>query len=164
MGCIRSAEDMSKRRLAYLLQNGYIPCEIRNSATWRYKIRTKDVVAYIKSGISHDIPPGVFKRKPQAEVERVKFNKKKLKELFKERMSEYPDALTYDDVAKITDRVRSCVWKWVSEGKLKAVKLNSNVCIVPKAWLLEFMLTDDFIYNYPKDSKLKPILNQAIKR
>ena len=78
-------------------------------------------------------------------------------------MSEYPDALTYDDITKITDRARSCVWKWVSEGKLKAVKLNSNVSIVPKQWLLEFMLTDDFIYNYPKDSKLKPILNQAIK-
>lgn len=104
----------------------------------------------------------MFKRKPQAEVERIKFNKKKLKESFKERMSEYPDALTYDDVAKITDRVRSCVWKWVSEGKLKVVKLNSNVSIVPKQWLLEFMLTDDFIYNYPKDSRLKPILNQAI--
>ena len=79
-------------------------------------------------------------------------------------MSEYPDALTYDDVAKITDRARSCVWKWVSEGKLKVVKLNSNVNIVPKAWLLKFMLTDDFIYNYPKDSKLKPILNQAITK
>ena len=163
MDNVRIELHMSKRRLAYLLQNGYIPCEIRDSVTWRYKIRTKDVVAYIKSGISPDIPPGVFKRKPQAEVERIKFNKKKLKELFKERMSEYPDALTYDDVAKITDRARSCVWKWVSEGKLKVVKLNSNVSIVPKQWLLEFMLMDDFIYNYPKDSKLKPILNQAIK-
>ena len=67
---------------------------ILKPTTWRYKIRTKDVVAYIKSGISPDIPPGVFKRKPQAEVERIKFNKKKLKESFKERKSEYPDALT----------------------------------------------------------------------
>ena len=119
MDNVRIELHMSKRILAYLLQNGYIPCEIRNSATWRYKIRTKDVVAYIKSGISPDIPPGVFKRKPQAEVERIKFNKKQLKESFKERMSEYPDALTYDDITKITDRARSCVWKWVSEGKLK---------------------------------------------
>ncbi len=162
MDNVRIELHMSKRRLAYLLQNGYIPCEIRDSVTWRYKIRTKDVVAYIKSGISPDIPPGVFKRKPQAEVERIKFNKKKLKELFKERMSEYPDALTYDDVAKITGRARGCVCKWTSAGKLKVVKLNSNVSIVPKSWLLEFMLTDDFIYNYPKDSKIKPILNQAI--
>ena len=164
MDNVRIELHMSKRRLAYLLQNGYIPCEIRNSLTWRYKIRTKDVVAYIKSGISPDIPPGVFKRKPQAEVERIKFNKKKLKELFKERMSEYPDALSYDDIAKITGRARGCVCKWTSAGKLKVVKLNSNVSIVPKQWLLEFMLTDDFIYNYPKDSKLKPILNQAITK
>ena len=71
MDNVRIELHMSKRRLAYLLQNGYIPCEIRNSATWRYKIRTKDVVAYIKSGISPDITPDVFKRKPQAEVERI---------------------------------------------------------------------------------------------
>ena len=109
-----------------------------------------------------NIPPGVFKRKPQAEAERIKFNKKRLRELFKERMSEYSDALTYDDVAKITGRARGCVCKWTSAGKLKVVKLNSNVSIVPKQWLLEFMLTDDFIYNYPRDGKLKPILNQAI--
>ena len=75
MDNVRRELHMSKRRLAYLLQNGYIPCEIRNSVTWRYKIRTKDVVAYIKSGISPDIPPGVLKRKPKAEVERKKFIK-----------------------------------------------------------------------------------------
>ena len=48
MDNVRIELHMSKRRLAYLLQNGYIPCEIRNSVTWRYKIRTKDVVEYIK--------------------------------------------------------------------------------------------------------------------
>ena len=68
----------------------------------------------------------------------------------------------YDDIAKITGRARKSVCEWISTGKLKVVKLNSNVSIVPKAWLLEFMLTDDFIYNYPNDIKLKPILNQAI--
>ena len=162
MDNIRKELHMSKRRLAYLLQNGYIPCEIRDSATWKYKIRTKDVVEYIKSGISPDIPPGVFKRKPQAEIERIKFNKKKLKELFTEIMSQYPDALTYDDVAKITGRARKCVYKWILEGKFKVVKLNGNVNIVAKEWLLEFMLTDDFIYNYSYANKLKPILNQAI--
>ena len=88
MDNVRIELHMSKRRLAYLLQNGYIPCEIRNSVTWRYKIRTKDVVAYIKSGISPDIPPGVFKRKPQAQVERIKFNKKTLKEFVEEGMKE----------------------------------------------------------------------------
>ena len=29
--------------------------------------------------------------------------------------------------------------------------------------VMPLMLTDDFIYNYPNDSKLKPILNQAIR-
>ena len=61
---------MSKRRVAYLLQNGFIPCEIRDSATWKYKIRTKNVAAYIKSGISPDIPPDVLRKKPKLEVKK----------------------------------------------------------------------------------------------
>ena len=77
-------------------------------------------------------------------------------------MSEYPDALTYDDIAKITGYTRRCVCKWISAGKVKAMKLNINVSIVPKQWLLEFIITDDFIYNYSCDSRLKPMLNQAI--
>ena len=76
MDNVRIELHMSKRRLAYLLQNGYIPCEIRNSVTWRYKIRTKDVVAYIKSGISPDIPPEVLRKKPKIEVMNLKFDKK----------------------------------------------------------------------------------------
>ena len=153
---------MSKRRVAYLLQNGYIPCVIRESATWKYTIRTKDVVAYIKSGISPDIPPEVLRKKPKIEVMNLEFDKKILEELFIKRMKKYPDALTYDHISKITGRGRKFVYKWVLDGRIKAVALNDRVNIVPKQWLLEFMLTDDFIYNYPKDSKLKPILNQAI--
>lgn len=153
---------MSKRRVAYLLQNGYIPCEIRESATWKYTIRTKDVADFIKSGISPDIPPEVLRKKPKIEVMSLKFDKKILEELFIKRMKKYPDALTYDDIARITGRHRDKVPDWISSGKIKAVNLNERVKIVPKQWLLEYMLTDDFIYNYASCNRLKPILNQAI--
>ncbi len=153
---------MSKRRVAYLLQNGYIPCEIRDSATWKYTIRTKDVADFIKSGISPNIPPEVLRKKPKIEVTNLKFDKKVLEELFAERMRKYPDALTYDDIAKITGRARKCVYKWVLDGRIKAVPLNERVNIVPKQWLLDYMLTDDFIYNYASCNRLKPILNQAV--
>ncbi len=162
MDNVRIELHMSKRRVAYLLQNGYIPCEIRSSATWRYKIRTKDVVAYIKSGISPDIPPDVLRKKPKLEVMKVRFDKKVLEALFAELLDKYPDAMTYDDVAKITGRNRKYVHKWALAGKLKCVKLNERVNIVPKQWLLEFMLSDGFIYNYACNNKLKPILTQAV--
>lgn len=153
---------MSKRRVAYLLQNGYIPCVIRDSSTWKYTIRTKDVADFIKSGISPDIPPEVLRKKPKIEVMKLKFDKKVLEELFTERMRKYPDALTYDDIAKITGRRRDKVPDWISSGKIKAVNLNERVKIVSKQWLLEYMLTDDFIYNYASCNRLKPILNQAV--
>ena len=77
-------------------------------------------------------------------------------------MRKYPDALTYDHIAKITGCCRKFVYKWVLDGRIKAVALNDRVNIVLKQWLLDYMLTDDFIYNYASCNRLKPILNQAI--
>ena len=138
MDNVRIELHMSKRRLAYLLQNGYIPCEIRNSATWRYKIRTKDVVAYIKSGISPDIPPGVFKRKPQAEVERIKFNKKKLKELFKEIVSFVGCRLVTAVVEVVMMMVTVGFWKWNSI----LMKIITNIVVM----ILNFVFSKIIIF------------------
>ena len=38
---------ISKRKAAGMLQNGIIPCEIRNTPTHKYTIRKEDVLAYI---------------------------------------------------------------------------------------------------------------------
>ena len=102
---------MSKRRVAYLLQNGYIPCVIPDSATWKYTIRTKDVADFIKSEISPDIPSEVLRKKPKIEVMSLKFGKKILEQLFIKRTRKYPDALTYDDISKITGLARKFVYK-----------------------------------------------------
>ena len=97
-----------------------------------------------------------------SEVIKLEFDKKVLEELFTERMRKYPDALTYDHISKITGRGRKFVYKWILDGRIKAVALNDRVNIVPKQWLLDYMLTDDFIYNYASCNRLKPILHQAI--
>ena len=38
---------ISKRKAAWMLQNGIIPCEIRNTPTHKYSVRKEDVLAYI---------------------------------------------------------------------------------------------------------------------
>lgn len=39
---------VSKRKAAWMLQNGIIPCRIRPTATHRYIIRLEDVEIYLK--------------------------------------------------------------------------------------------------------------------
>ena len=38
---------ISKRKAAWMLQNGIIPCEIRNTHTHKYSVRKEDVLAYM---------------------------------------------------------------------------------------------------------------------
>ena len=39
---------ISKRKAAWMLQNGIIPCEIRPTKTHRYVIRMEDVQVYLR--------------------------------------------------------------------------------------------------------------------
>ena len=57
---------ISKRKAAWMLQNGIIPCEIRGTATHKYTIRKEDVLAYIAKSEREkrkEIPVGIFNAK-----------------------------------------------------------------------------------------------------
>ena len=57
---------ISKRKAAWMLQNGIIPCEIRNTPTHKYSVRKEDVLAYIAKSDHEkrsEIPIGIFNAK-----------------------------------------------------------------------------------------------------
>ena len=72
-------------------------------------------------------------------------------ELFKRRMKRYyenefadqPDLLTVMDVVNLIGYEKTCVGKWVNEGKLRNVTI-SNVRYVSKAYLIDYLCTDEF--------------------
>ena len=55
---------ISKRRAAWILQAGLVPCEDRGSRTWRYRIPRKEALAFQKKFQAHperySPPPGSF--------------------------------------------------------------------------------------------------------
>ena len=54
---------ISKRKAAWMLQNGIIPCEIRNTPTHKYSIRKEDALAYMEKSSREkrsEIPVGIF--------------------------------------------------------------------------------------------------------
>ena len=58
---------ISKRKAAWMLQNGIIPCRIRPTKTHRYAIRLEDVEAYLQKKRAErrkEIPVGIFNAKP----------------------------------------------------------------------------------------------------
>ena len=57
---------ISKRKAAWMLQNGIIPCEIRNTPTHKYSIRKEDVLAYMEKSAREkrsEIPVGISNAK-----------------------------------------------------------------------------------------------------
>lgn len=58
---------VSKRKAAWMLQNGIIPCRIRPTATHRYIIRLEDVEIYLqkqRKARREEIPVGIFNASP----------------------------------------------------------------------------------------------------
>ena len=58
---------ISKRKAAWMLNNGIIPCQIRPTKTHRYIILREDVEAYLQKKRAErrkEIPVGIFNAKP----------------------------------------------------------------------------------------------------
>lgn len=153
---------ISKRKASYLLENGYIPCEIRDSHTWKFKIRTKDVAQYMQKSVESMLPESLFKTPPKIDTKKVNLDMALLAELFAEMMEKYPDALSLDNVGKITGFMRKGVPEWINSGELKSVRMNNRRCIVPKEWLLEFMLSEKFLTQYTNTPRFRKILSRAV--
>lgn len=54
-----------------------------------------------------------------------------------------PDVLTVADIAAFTGYGRHTVSRWCSEGRLKVIT-RSPKFIVPKSYLLDFLISDDY--------------------
>ena len=118
-----------------MLQNSIIPCEIRNTSTYKYSIRKEDVLAYIARSEHEkrsEMPVGIFNapktnnsRRTESSVsdcgcyfddthymlrgkERAKF-----KEMLEDLLSAAPDSLTVDEVVTLTGYSRKTILRYV---------------------------------------------------
>ena len=153
---------ISKRKAAWMLQNGIIPCETRNTKTHRYVINIADVEAYLqKSSYERrkEIPVGIFNAKPTKRT--VVLNRAPLdpvalaecyitiaddcKEEFiahvEKRLKYFNDALTVEEAAKIIGYTRGMVLSHVQEKHIEAAWLGNKYIIGKKA-LAEFLATE----------------------
>ena len=114
---------ISKRKAAWMLQNGIIPCEIRNTPTHKYSIRKEDVLAYMTKSEREkrkEIPVGIFNAKKTKNPRRTESQgsdcggyfddthhklrgkeRARFKEMLVDLLAAVPDTLTVDAVAEL---------------------------------------------------------------
>ena len=157
---------ISKRKAAWMLNNGIIPCQIRPTKTHRYIILREDVEAYLQKKRSErrkEIPVGIFNAKPTKQTAVINNHhpmdtvnmmdcyitiadecKDEFKAHVEKRLKYFPDAITADKAGEIMGYARNTVIAYIQQKHLFAVQISGKY-IPPKSALVEF-LVDDFAF------------------
>ena len=157
---------VSKRKAAWMLNNGIIPCQIRPTKTHRYIILREDVEAYLQKKRAErrkEIPVGIFNAKPTKQKVVINNNRPMdtvdLAECFitiadeckddfrthvEKRLQYFPDAITADKAADIMGYAKNTLHSYIQQKRIFAVQISGKY-ILPKSALVEF-LVDDFAF------------------
>ena len=162
---------ISKRKAAWMLQNGIIPCEIRNTPTHKYAIRKEDVLAYmVKSEREKrkEIPDGIFNAKKTNNPRRTELpdsdcggyfddtnyklrgkERARFKEMLENLLSAVPDTLTVDEVAELTGYHRRTILRYVQRKYIYGVNMMGKYYI-SKQSIINYLATDKAFKNMQK--------------
>ena len=162
---------ISKRKAAWMLQNGIIPCEIRNTPTHKYSVRKEAVLAYMaKSGREkrNEIPVGIFDAKKINNPRRTESHdsdcggyfddtnyklrgkeRARFKEMLEDLLSAVPDTLTVDEVAELTGYHRRTILRYVQRKYIYAVNIMGKYYI-SKQSIINYLATDKAFKNTQK--------------
>ena len=139
---------ISKRKAAYLLQAGLIPCINTGKKTHTYLIRKSDVANYLRD---REANPDRYRTSPAISVLGEKQNTAAnsssfdrlvppdvMKAYYVDKLLHYPDLLTAVQVKLITGYGENTVHGWINKGKLSYIECISGWRI-PKIYLIEFL-------------------------
>ena len=153
---------VSKRKAAWMLNHGIIPCRIRPTATHRYIIRLEDVEIYLqkqRKARREEIPVGIFNAKPRKRE--VLLNRQpmdtitiaecyitladKYKDAFRahveKRLKYVADAFFIDEAAEIIGYSRGMVLSHIQQKHIDAVRISGKY-IISKAAIVDFLVSD----------------------
>ena len=170
---------ISKRKAAWMLQNGIIPCEIRDTATHKYSVRKEDVLAYTEKSAREkrsEIPVGIFNAKKTNNPRRTESpdsdcggyfddthyklrgkERARFKEMLEDLLSAVPDTLTVDEVAELTGYHRRTVLRYVQRKYIYAVNIMGKLYI-SKQSIINYLATDKAFKNTQKSEWHKHIV------
>ena len=172
-----------KRKAAWMLQNGIIPREIRNTPTHKYSIRKEDVLAYMEKSAREkrkEIPVGIFNAKKTNNPRRTELpdsdcggyfddthykirgkERARFKKMLEDLLSAVPDTLTVDEVAELTGYHRRTILRYVQRKYIYAVNIMGKYYI-SKHSIINYLATDKAFKNTQKTEWHEEIIKTYI--
>ena len=145
---VRSILHISKRKAAWLLQNGHIKCHIGEKKTRQYAVPRSELIKYIakrSEGAAPSVPIGIFSTKKYSQEitkENIYISQTTITELkikLRAEWSEKPTVLTTTQAASLVGCASSSIRKWMSkDGGLRYLRAQNGV-YTTKEWLIDYM-------------------------
>lgn len=143
---VRCTLHISKRKCAWMLNNGFIKCQNTGKRTRKYTVLKEDLLTYIEDSQKH---PEKYVT-PYAEFSTAKYKKPRPRKTgfssslpstfrlwLEQEFEQIPDALTIPQVIVTTGYTDNAVNRWLRQGHIKSVQTQTTK-IIPKTWLIDF--------------------------
>lgn len=147
---VRCVLHISKRKCAWMLNNGFIRCQNTGKRTRKYAVLKEDLIKYIEDSQQHPeryvTPYGEFSAAEYVSDSRKQYLRKSgfpssLPDDFRAwleiEFETVPDALTILQVIAITGYTDNTVDRWLRQGHLKFVQTQATR-VIAKEWLIDF--------------------------
>ena len=136
---------ISKKTSLFLLESGLVPCLDSGKKTRRFKIKTADVIHYLKDRELHPEhykPPEGYYKQPHIPQLRVLPGHDLLvmRQFYEKELASWPDVMTTKQVSAFTGYGKTTVERWCSKQHLKSFYIKRQY-YVPKVYLIDFFLS-----------------------
>ena len=161
---LRIILGISKRKCAWMLQNGVIPCKDTEKKTRRYTIEITDVIHYVNTVSENPnlyfIPPIFSAKKSTSEIRYPNELREDFSEWLTKRWCHRKETLIPKDIEKLLGYEHESVRRWLNRGHLKCVKAQGEE-IIAKEWLITFL--SDYGFKIAKKSqKHQELINEYL--
>lgn len=154
---------ISKKTCSFLLESGLVPNIDSGKKTRRFKIKTADVIQYLKDRDDYPelykAPDGFYqgnhsKKAPSFDEVFTQEDLERMRGFYEIKLKNYPDVMTSLEIAEFTGYCKNTVGRWCSKKELKCFFLKQQYQI-PKVYLLDFLVSKFFIGIAVKSEKHK---------
>ena len=164
---LRQKLHISKRKAAWMLNNGVIPCRIVNTPTHlRYYVSEEDLRAYMKQSITEskkEFVRGQFssRNKNAPETNEVsgdeinvysylsKKERNKFERMLEKRLAIYPDVMDIKRIVSIIGYTDRTIRWHIGKGRIFAI-IQDRKYLVSKYSLIKFLASDKGFAMQPK--------------
>ena len=145
---------ISKKTCLFLLESGLVPNIDSAKKTRRFKIKTVDVIQYLKDRDDYPelfkAPDGFYKGKggdkkaPSFDEVFTQEDLIRMRQYYERLLKNNPDVMSVEQVAQFTGYNKNSVSRWCGKKELKCFYIKQRYQI-PKEYLLDFLVSRYFI-------------------